>query len=243
MTGGIPASPFIVGEIRAVARVGEMEAGWLRCNGAAVSRTTYALLFSLLVKSATVTTSIASPCVVSWTAHGLSAGHPIKFSTTGALPTGIVAGTTYYLSSTGFTPDAFQISATIGGASINTSGTQSGVHTGISAPYGDGDGSTTFNVPGTQGRTIIDRGTGSGLTLRGLGQLVGAETHPLTSAENAAHTHVIQGTSLGGAGAYMSLGNQEGTPGDLATDSSGSGNAHNNMQPSIAFTHYIRAVP
>jgi hypothetical protein len=50
------------------------------------------------------------------------------FSTTGALPTGIVAGTTYYVSATSLSGSSFKISATPGGAVINTTGSQSGVH-------------------------------------------------------------------------------------------------------------------
>lgn len=75
----------------------------------------------------TVTITIASPGVVSWTAHGLAAGTPIVFSTTGALPTGLTAGTVYFV----LAPNAndFTVSATSGGAAINTSGSQSGVHT------------------------------------------------------------------------------------------------------------------
>jgi hypothetical protein len=83
-------------------------------------------------KSSTVTITIASPGVVSWTAHGLVAGTPIAFSTTGALPTGLAAATTYYV----LAPNTndFTVSATVGGAAINTSGSQSGVHTiGVAA--------------------------------------------------------------------------------------------------------------
>lgn len=77
----------------------------------------------------TATMTIATPAVVSFTAHGLTANDMVKFSTSGALPTGVVAGTTYYVMSTGLTADAFQISATAGGSAINTTGSQSGVHT------------------------------------------------------------------------------------------------------------------
>lgn len=82
---------------------------------------------SIHTLSATVTITIASPGVVTWTAHGFTAGTPIVLSTTGALPTGLTAGTTYYI----VTPltNTFQLSATPGGAAINTSGTQSGTHT------------------------------------------------------------------------------------------------------------------
>jgi len=80
--------------------------------------------------SATITMTVASPAVVTWTGHGLSAGTPVSFKTTGALPTGVTAGTTYYVQATGLGTDTFRISATNGGADINTSGTQSGTHTG-----------------------------------------------------------------------------------------------------------------
>jgi len=77
----------------------------------------------------TITMTIAAPAVVTYTAHGLIAGSTISFSTTGALPTGVTAGTTYYVIATGLTADAFQFSTTLGGAAVTTSGTQSGVHT------------------------------------------------------------------------------------------------------------------
>lgn len=86
--------------------------------------------------SATVTMTIAAPGVVTWASHGLVAGDAVKFSTTGALPTGITAGTTYYVMSTGLTTGAFQISATPGGSAITTTGTQSGVHTAVTVPSG-----------------------------------------------------------------------------------------------------------
>ncbi len=85
--------------------------------------------------SATVTITIASPGQVSWTAHGLPVNTAVKFSTTGALPTGLTAGTTYYVK-TVVDANTFTLSATPGGSAINTSGTQSGVHTGTTIPAG-----------------------------------------------------------------------------------------------------------
>lgn len=72
------------------------------------------------------TISIASPGVITLNSHGLSAGHEIYFKTSGTLPTGIVQYTHYYVKD----PDTntFKISATVGGANINTSGSQSGTH-------------------------------------------------------------------------------------------------------------------
>lgn len=77
----------------------------------------------------TATITIASPAVVSFTAHGLTLNDTVQFTTTGALPTGITASTNYYVISTGLTANAFEISATLGGTAINTSGSQSGTHT------------------------------------------------------------------------------------------------------------------
>lgn len=86
------------------------------------------------VKSSVATITIASPGVVSWANHGLAANTPVKFATTGALPTGLVAGTTYYVVAAGLTTGAFSVSATPGGTAITTTGTQSGVHTASTAP-------------------------------------------------------------------------------------------------------------
>jgi hypothetical protein len=77
----------------------------------------------------TTTMTIASPCVVTYTAHGLKAWDTVYFETTGALPTNLVVNTQYYVISTGLTANTFQLSTTRGGSAINTSGGQSGVHT------------------------------------------------------------------------------------------------------------------
>ncbi|QIG70408.1 putative tail protein [Rhizobium phage RHph_N28_2] len=85
-------------------------------------------------KTSVITVTVATPGVFTWTAHGLSDGTPIKFSTTGALPTGITAGTTYYV--VGSTANTFSVAATPGGSAIATTGTQSGVHTATTVPTG-----------------------------------------------------------------------------------------------------------
>jgi len=83
--------------------------------------------------SATIT--IASPGVITKVAHGLSVGRKIKFSTTGALPTGLTVGVEYYVKAV---PDAdtFTVSATPTGSAIATTGTQSGTHTVTPTPLG-----------------------------------------------------------------------------------------------------------
>lgn len=81
---------------------------------------------ALIGAAAEVTITIATPGVVTWAGHGRAANDAIVFTTTGALPTGLTAGTTYYVLAP--TTDTFTVSATSGGAAIATSGTQSGTH-------------------------------------------------------------------------------------------------------------------
>lgn len=75
----------------------------------------------------TFTVSIAAPGVVTCgLASSLTDGQGVILSTTGALPTGLLPGVTYYVKT--IVSNTFNLSATPGGAAITTSGTQSGVH-------------------------------------------------------------------------------------------------------------------
>lgn len=188
--------------------------GFLKANGAAVSRTAYATLFAELYKSATVTTPVASPGVVNWTAHGRSVNDPIRFTTTGALPTGLVVGTTYYVISAGLATDSFRLAATPGGAAINFTGATSGVHTGIHAPWGIGDGSTTFNVPDLRGEFIRVWDDARGVDVA---RVFGSSQ----ADEIKSHTHTLQTDNstffAAGSGAKYAT-----SSGDAALDVSGS---------------------
>lgn len=59
----------------------------------------------------------------------------------------------------------------------------------IGTTWGVGDGSTTFNLPDLQGRVPVGAGAGAGLTARTLATSAGAETHTLSEANLASHTH------------------------------------------------------
>lgn len=83
--------------------------------------------------SATVTMTIATPCVVTWTGHGLATGNSVTFTNSGgALPTGVAANTQYWI--TRLDNDTFKLSTSTynvgAGTFVNTSGSQSGTHTG-----------------------------------------------------------------------------------------------------------------
>ncbi len=100
------------------------------CKTGATTRRYMGSFYNPGNQSATVTMTIAAPGVITYTAHGLSANAPVVFTTNGALPTGIVSGTTYYVASLGMIQaNTFNVSATPGGAIITTSGSQSGTHT------------------------------------------------------------------------------------------------------------------
>ena len=85
-------------------------------------------------KTPTATMTIANPAVVTITAHKFANGDAVVFTTTGALPTGVASGTTYYARSV--TSDTFNLydtsaNAVSGGTTgrVTTTGSQSGVHT------------------------------------------------------------------------------------------------------------------
>lgn len=76
----------------------------------------------------TFTVTSASPAVFTAVAHGLVAGDTVILETDGALYTGLAVDTQYYVISAGLTADAFELSASLGGSALNTSGSQSGTH-------------------------------------------------------------------------------------------------------------------
>lgn len=76
---------------------------------------------------ATVTLALGSPGTVNWPAHGKANGQTVKLTTDGALPSGVVAGTTYYVVNAA--AGTLQLAATAGGGALSFTGSQSGVHT------------------------------------------------------------------------------------------------------------------
>jgi hypothetical protein len=104
----------------------------------------------------------------------------------------------------------------------------------------------TLTLPRTLGRALGVSGLGSGLTSRALGEYLGTQTHALTEAELAVHTHIQNAhnhgvqfaySNDGGGNQFRSGGAATGTGySDNATatnQNAGSGAAHNNMQPTM----------
>ena len=146
----------------------------------------------------------------------------------------------------------------------------------IGTTYGSGDGFSTFTLPDLRGRTIAGRdgvnnmnngptnrltSTHFGASGTALGNSGGVESHTLTTAQLAVHSHSDSGHShasgngqsfatsqaIGQAGSGASFGAINGFVANTASASAnignaGSGNAHNNTQPTMILNYIIKAV-
>lgn len=139
---------------------------WLACDGSAVSRATYAALFAALSISTTGDFTNTNPVVINIpSTTGMKAGMPLS-------------GTRIAASTTILTVDsATQITMSAGA-------TSTGATTAfVVAPFGVGDGSTTFNLPKTGGRTML------GASANRLGATDGLEDVTLSVVESGIKSH------------------------------------------------------
>ena len=157
------------------------------------------------------------------------------------------------------------------GSAVSRS-TYADLFSAIGTTYGSGNGSTTFNIPDLRGRVIAgqdDMGGSSanrltnqsgGLNGDTLGATGGAETHTLTTAQLASHTHSFSDTDTVSnvaiprtfiSGSTSNSVNADGSAvrvddGSITvsisgtTGSAGSGSAHNNVQPTIILNYIIK---
>lgn len=135
--------------------------GYLFCDGSFLSRTTYAKLFNILCTSkGTFTVTIATPGVFTLASHGLATGNCVSLTTTGALPTGLVANTNYYVIYVD--ANTFRLATSYANAlvptPINTTGSQSGTHSLLYNPYGI-SGASNFLLPDSRAAFLRGDGT------------------------------------------------------------------------------------
>ena len=151
--------------------------GYLACNGSSVSRSTYPLLLAALTQVQTTTTTISA------TVTGLTN-----------------ATTTMYpgmaIESANFSPGTTILSITNATTVVMSTTATAASSTAITFfNWGNGNGSTTFNVPNLNGAVTA----GEGGTLVGnpsaqvdvAGQTTGSTTRTLSTANVPAHTHVF----------------------------------------------------
>lgn len=114
----------------------------------------------------------------------------------------------------------------------------------------------TITLPDARGRAIVGKdnmgGTtasritaaGSGITGTTLGTSGGAETHTLTTAELAVHSHSQaypdRGYNPAGGGTYGVTINANNQGSDNTNGNAGSGSAHNNQPPSLVLNKIIK---
>lgn len=198
---------------------------YLLCDNSAVSRTTYAALFSALTFTQTGTTNGTT----SVTGLSSTTNMYVGMALTG---TGILSGTIIanIVSSTAIT--------------LSQAATASGTPTLTFYPYGAGDGSTTFNVPDLRGRVPLGPDSG-GVHMPANKPVPGAsaggeEKHTLTTAEMPSHSHNVGYTSFNCPSA-AGLSPNSVVGGSLAavTNTGGDG-SHNNVQPYLALNFIIR---
>lgn len=105
------------------------------------------------------------------------------------------------------------------------------------APWGSGDGVTTFNLPNLQGKFPAGV-SGSDATFF-LGATGGEKTHVLTTAEMPSHQHTYPNTSGVGGGPNIAEGApNSGTGNNL--NATGGGAAHNTLPPFLAIAMIIK---
>lgn len=161
---------------------------YLFCDGTAYSRITYQLLFQTLTTTETVTLTMSTT--------SFTVANPTNYYIGMAIEgNGIQANTT--ITNIVGTTVTMSNSATISGSSV--------VRFFIS---GNGDGSTTFNVPDLRGYGLAGA-YGSLFATNGPGAKAGTATSTLTNANMPQHTHPIGsplvdfvGTGGGGAGPF-----------------------------------------
>ena len=120
----------------------------------------------------------------------------------------------------------------------------------IGTAYG-GDGRTTFALPDLRGRVPMHAGTGPGLTPRQIGQTVGVEGVALTEAQMPAHSHAVNvlndpanndrpaGDLLARASIYSGSTGSTVALSDQTISATGSGQQHENMQPTLCINYII----
>lgn len=122
----------------------------------------------------------------------------------------------------------------------------------LGTTYG-GNGQTTYALPDLRDRVPIHFGQGPGLSARTLGERSGESSHTITLPEMPAHSHAVRAssalaTTASPAGAYPARNPasypQYATGPNTAMSSAaiagvGGGQAHNNLQPSLALIFCI----
>lgn len=204
--------------------------GWHLCYGQNITRTSWNALYAAITYTMSMTTASGDATVTVADTTGLVAGMRLE-------GTGMPASVEI-LSITNAT--TFELTA---------NATATGTNTIRIFPFGNGNGSTTFTLPDLRGRTPIGidtmGGTGAARVAAalGMGYAAGAEKHTLITAELPAHHHaIVSRESATGFGVTNRIAEptNTGSESSFNSDDTGSGTAHNNLQPLLAVNWLIK---
>jgi microcystin-dependent protein len=154
------------------------------------------------------------------------------------VPTGTVSAFAGSAAPTGY--------ALCDGSEVNRT-TQAALFAVIGTTYGVGDGSTTFNLPDLRGRVVAgldsaDNVLNDTTSIDGtaLGEVGGDDVHTLTEAQMPSHSHTANYQTGTGGSAYPGFDGSGDQVTSGQTSSTGGGQAHNNVQPTIILNYIIK---
>lgn len=201
---------------------------YLVCDGSDVPRSTYQLLFEAITKlEENVSVSASDPTFDVVSTAGLFVGMVVEG---GGLPTETIV------------TNISSLTITVSNDFPSTTTTDIRFFM-----WGQGDGSSTFGIPGEAGR--VRRGAGvsvSGVIGANIGDTGGESTVTLQASQIPAHNHSLAnaitfGTPMSGGSGAALRGGVGGDPFNSNTANNiGGGGAHNNVQPSINFLPCIK---
>lgn len=219
--------------------------------GQEIARSTYPEFYTAITQQANVICTSASN-----TLTGLVDTTQIRIGSPIELSLCVVAGTTV-------------VSKTASSVTLSNPSSVSINAVATFFPFGNGNGSTTFNVPDLRGYAVAGRDNMGGtaasrltstyFAVAGLGAIGGSQSHTLTISELAAHrhtitdpghTHTVANTAAATAGGVGVLANggssystASATTGITQSNLTGNSDAFSIVQPTITINYVVKITP